>query len=131
MLFLETPIYASDYENSKISLITCSGGSELYSTFGHSALRVQDDSLAIDVIFNFGLFDFNTPNFYMKFLRGRLNYMLGIQTTSDFLWQYNYEGRGVVEQELFLTPSQKREIMDRLNFLYMPENRNYLYSFLH
>ena len=131
LLFLETPIYASDYENSKISLITCSGGSELYSTFGHSALRVQDDSLAIDVIFNFGLFDFNTPNFYMKFLRGRLNYMLGVQTTSDFLWQYSYEGRGVVEQELFLTPSQKREIMDRLNFLYMPENRNYLYSFLH
>ncbi|MEZ7873977.1 MAG: DUF4105 domain-containing protein [Bacteroidales bacterium] len=131
LLSLASPLHASEYENSKISLLTCTGGSELYSTFGHSALRVQDDSLSIDIVFNFGLFDFNTPNFYMKFLRGRLNYMLGIQTTSEFLWQYNYEGRGVIEQKLDLTPFQKREIMERLNFLYRPENRYYLYSFLH
>lgn len=101
LLFLETPIYASDYENSKISLITCSGGSELYSTFGHSALRVQDDSLAIDVIFNFGLFDFNTPNFYMKFLRGRLNYMLGIQTTSDFYGSITMKGEELLNKSCF------------------------------
>ena len=130
LLCMSAPAGATGYENSKISLLTCSGGSEIYSTFGHSALRVIDDSLGIDIVFNFGLFDFNTPNFYTKFMRGKLNYLLGIQNTSDFLWQYSYEGRGVVEQELEFNPSVKNELMDRLNFLYKPENRYYLYSFL-
>ena len=123
-------IKATGYENSRISLLTCTGGNELYSIFGHSALRVVDDSSGVDIVFNFGLFDFNTPDFYLKFMQGRLNYMLGVQSTSDFMFQYSYEGRGVYEQVLHLSPSQKVEIMDRLTFLYRPENRYYLYSFL-
>jgi len=132
LVFAWTTANANDvkYRNSTISLITCTGGSELYSTFGHSALRVKDDSLSMDVIFNFGLFDFATPNFYLKFMQGKLNYMLGVQNTEDFLWQYDYEGRGVVEQIIDLTQEQKNEIMERLIYLYRPENRYYLYSFL-
>ena len=123
-------IKATGYENSRISLLTCTGGNELYSIFGHSALRVVDDSSGVDIVFNFGLFDFNTPNFYLKFMQGRLNYLLGVQNTSDFMFQYSYEGRGVYEQVLHLSPSQKVEIMERLTYLYRPENRYYLYSFL-
>ncbi|OJV20772.1 MAG: hypothetical protein BGO30_05500 [Bacteroidetes bacterium 41-46] len=132
LVFAWTTANANDvkYRNATISLITCTGGSELYSTFGHSALRVKDDSLSMDVIFNFGLFDFATPNFYLKFMQGKLNYMLGVQNTEDFLWQYDYEGRGVVEQIIDLTQEQKNEIMERLIYLYRPENRYYLYSFL-
>ena len=130
LILFSGTLKASGYENARISLITCTGGSELYSTFGHSALRVVDDSTGVDIVFNFGLFDFNTPNFYLKFMQGRLNYMLGIQNTSEFLWQYSYEGRGVYEQVLNLTSAQKTEIMDRLSYLYLPENRFYLYSFL-
>ncbi|MDD2491484.1 MAG: DUF4105 domain-containing protein [Bacteroidales bacterium] len=130
LLSFSGSLKATKYENSKISLITCTAGSELYSTFGHSALRVKDDSLAMDIVFNFGLFDFNTPNFYLKFIQGKLNYMLGIQNTADFLWQYSYEGRGVYEQELDLSPLQKSELIEKLTFLYKPENRYYLYSFL-
>jgi len=130
LLSFSGSLKATKYENSKISLITCTAGSELYSTFGHSALRVKDDSLAMDIVFNFGLFDFNTPNFYLKFIQGKLNYMLGIQNTADFLWQYSYEGRGVYEQELDLSPLHKSELIEKLTFLYKPENRYYLYSFL-
>lgn len=114
----------------RISLVTCTGGNELYSIFGHSALRVIDYDKGQDLIFNFGLFDFGTPNFYLKFMQGKLKYMLGVQYTQDFMEQYRYEGRGVVEQVLNLTESEKVEILERLFYLYEPQNRYYLYSFL-
>ncbi|MDD4491735.1 MAG: DUF4105 domain-containing protein, partial [Bacteroidales bacterium] len=114
----------------RISLITCSGGSELYSTFGHSALRVIDSSKNQDIVFNFGLFDFNTPNFYLKFMQGKLNYMLGVQYTQDFIESYKFDKRGVVEQVLNLSEEQEIKIVERLLYLYQPQFRNYLYSFL-
>jgi len=114
----------------RISLITCSGGSELYSTFGHSALRVIDSSKNQDIVFNFGLFDFNTPNFYLKFMQGKLNYMLGVQYTQDFIEAYKFDKRSVVEQVLNLTEEQEVIIVERLLYLYQPQFRNYLYSFL-
>ncbi len=114
-----------------ISLLTCSPGGELYSTFGHSALRVYYPKTGQDLVFNFGMFDFNTPNFYSRFVRGKLEYMLGIQYMDDFLYQYRYENRSVVEQILQPDSSQTIAIMNRLEYLYRPQNRYYLYSFLY
>lgn len=114
----------------RLSLITCSGGSELYSTFGHSALRVVDSARNQDIVFNFGLFDFNTPNFYLKFTQGKLNYMLGVQYTQDFIEAYKLDRRAVYEQILDLTDEEELLVVDRLMYLYQPEFRNYLYSFL-
>ncbi len=122
--------FSSANNSLRISLITCSGGSELYSTFGHSALRVIDSSKNQDIVFNFGLFDFNTPNFYLKFMQGKLNYMLGVQYTQDFIEAYKFDKRGVVEQVLNLTEDQEIKIVERLLYLYQPQFRNYLYSFL-
>jgi hypothetical protein len=118
-------------ESPVISLLTCSPGSELYSAWGHSALRVRYPELGADMVFNFGIFDFSTPNFYVKFVRGKLRYMLGIQEFRDFVAIYEWEGRGIVEQKLNLTPDQKNEIVSRLDYLYKPENRYYYYSFLY
>ncbi|MDP3437420.1 MAG: DUF4105 domain-containing protein [Bacteroidales bacterium] len=118
-------------ERPEISLITCSSGSELYSIFGHSALRAWYPQSGRDLVFNFGLFDFNTPNFYSKFVKGQLKYLLGIQTMPDFMEQYRWENRGVKEQKLNLTDEQNDKIMARLEYLYRPENRYYLYSFLY
>ena len=118
-------------ERPEISLITCSSGNELYSIFGHSALRAWYPESGKDLVFNFGLFDFNTPNFYSKFVKGQLKYLLGIQTMSDFMEQYKWENRGVKEQKLNLTDEQNDKIMERLEYLYRPENRYYLYSFLY
>jgi len=118
-------------ESPVISLLTCSPGSELYSAWGHSALRVRYPEIGADMVFNFGLFDFNTPNFYVKFVRGQLKYMLGIQDIRDFVASYEWEGRAIVEQKLNLTVEQKSEIIARLDYLYKPENRYYYYSFLY
>ncbi|EKD31580.1 MAG: hypothetical protein ACD_77C00296G0002 [uncultured bacterium] len=125
-------IYNITFANNtlRLSLITCSGGSELYSTFGHSALRVVDSSRNQDIVFNFGLFDFNTPNFYLKFTQGKLNYMLGVQYTQDFIEAYKLDRRAVYEQILDLTEEEEILIVDRLMYLYQPQFRNYLYSFL-
>ena len=118
-------------ERPEISLLTCSSGNELYSIFGHSALRAWYPQSGRDVVLNFGLFDFNTPNFYSKFVKGQLKYLLGIQTMPDFMEQYRWENRGVKEQKLNLTDEQNDKIMARLEYLYRPQNRYYLYSFLY
>src|SRR5574344_101198 len=111
-LFVPLDSFAYNYVNdlskdSKISLLTCSTGSELYSCFGHSAIRVVDDSLNIDIVFNYGTFNFRTPNFYLKFLNGDLNYMLAASYFSDFYNSYKRDGRGVSELDLNMNYSQR------------------------
>lgn len=116
-------------DNAKLSLLTCSSGDELYSVFGHSALRVVDDSLDIDIVFNYGTFDFDTPNFYLKFMRGDLNYMLSASDYKWFIKSYKRDNRSVVEGELLLDTQQKQELWDFLVWNIQPQNRNYRYDF--
>lgn len=122
-----SPIILS--EDSRISMLTCSPGDELYSTFGHSAIRVKDPNLNIDVVFNYGTFDFATPNFYPKFVRGKLNYILSVSDFPNFLHEYALEERWVVEQVLDISNEQKQFLFDSLRINYLPENREYLYDF--
>ncbi|MGB5383353.1 MAG: DUF4105 domain-containing protein, partial [Lutimonas sp.] len=63
-------------DEAEISVITCGPGSELYSTFGHSAFRILDPKRNLDKVYNYGTFNFETPNFYAKFVRGKLLYEL-------------------------------------------------------
>ncbi len=114
---------------AEISILTVSPGDELYTKFGHSAIRVKDPVLNIDWVFNYGTFDFNTPHFYLKFIKGRLNYMLSVQTFKGFVWVYSGENRWVDEQVLDLTQSQKQRIFDFLVWNARPENKFYLYDF--
>ena len=48
-------------DKAEISVLTCSPGKELYSLFGHTAIRVHDPEQDLDVVFNYGTFDFDTP----------------------------------------------------------------------
>lgn len=118
-------------DSTRLSLITCAPGEELFSKFGHSAIRAFDPVTSTDVVFNYGLFDFATPNFYTKFIRGKLKYMLGVQGTQDFIRIYQYEGREITEQPLRLTPEQRSRVVDYLLTNYRPENRFYLYDFFY
>jgi len=118
-------------ENTTVSLITCGSGSELYSTFGHSALHIYDPTSGLDRVYNYGTFDFDTPNFYVKFARGQLNYFLNVTDFSRFARSYQYEGRWVYRQELNLTQEQKAEIFVFLEKNALPENRFYKYDFFY
>ena len=64
--------------NARISLITAEPGKELYTSFGHSAIRVYDPATGLDLVYNYGTFDFDAPGFYPNFLRGKLNYSLSV-----------------------------------------------------
>lgn len=116
---------------AQISVITCGAGEELYSTFGHSAFRVQDPSLGIDVVYNYGTFNFNTPNFYLKFARGKLLYRLSRQKVDNFLFDYELENRWVKEQLLDLSNQEINELFQFLEENYLPENRDYKYDFFY
>jgi hypothetical protein len=114
----------------KLSLYTCGTGSELYSSFGHSAIRVISPADSVDMIYNFGIFNFEDPEFYSKFANGIMLYMLGTQRTENFIEDYNEEHRWVVEQKINLPDSTKTALVEWLKFTRRPENREYYYDFL-
>jgi len=114
---------------AEISIITCGPGEELYSSFGHSAFRVKDPALKLDLAYNYGTFDFNKPNFYINFAQGKLLYQLSVSYFEDFVYNYKVEERCVKEQVLNLTPDEKNELFKFLNINAKPENKEYLYDF--
>lgn len=130
LVLLLFPQISHANDHLQISILTCSPGQEIYSTFGHSAIRILDKENQTDKIYDFGGFDFNTPNFAYNFLKGKLQYHLSIRPTNQFIDAYTYENRKVVEQQLYLSELEKKQIVDQLHFLYQPHNRYYFYSFL-
>ncbi|WP_410266088.1 DUF4105 domain-containing protein [Cyclobacterium sp.] len=129
LFLLMTAALPSQAQQYQVSLLTCDPGDELYSTFGHSAIRVRDQGSGQDLVFNYGTFDFNTPFFYVKFVRRTLDYQLSLTTTENFLYEYNYFQRNVREQELNLSDQQSRALVAFLKENYRPENRKYRYDF--
>jgi hypothetical protein len=126
-----TSVSQSLTEESEITIITCAPGSELYSTFGHTAIRVKDPVNRIDKVYNYGTFNFNTPNFYLKFTRGKLDYMLTVSPYRYFVIEYMNEKRWIKEQVLNLNQKQKKQIFDFLQNNALPDNMYYRYDFFY
>lgn len=122
-------LHSQETEQLNISLLTYAPGAELYSIFGHSALRVKNNITHEDFVYNYGTFDFDEPNFYLKFLKGRLPYRLSRLPTNYAIKQLQKEGRTVTENELNLTFAEKQLLNKSLEINYLPENRSYNYDF--
>lgn len=122
---------AAQKSESYISLLTCSPGTELYSAFGHSALRLVDKEKGLDVVFNYGTFSFNEPNFYVKFAQGKLPYMLSAGKYAWFYEGYLQENRAIIEQVLNLDSAHFEILSGLLRENYEPENRFYRYDFFY
>ncbi len=118
-------------EKATISLITGEPGQELYTRFGHSAIRIHDPVSGFDKVYNYGTFDFNAPGFYIKFLRGKLNYFLSRYDFDRMMVNYKYFNQTLYEQILNLSFEEKKMIYQFLNTNYLPENRFYLYDFFY
>jgi hypothetical protein len=116
---------------SSISLLTISPGKELYSSFGHSTLLIEDYQNGISVMYNYGSFDFETENFYVKFLRGTLPYQLTKNGLNTALEYWTSEGRLVTKQQLRLSLQDRQKIYGLLEKNYLPENRTYQYKFFY
>ncbi|MGB3465861.1 MAG: DUF4105 domain-containing protein [Cyclobacteriaceae bacterium] len=104
---------------------------ELYSAFGHSAFRVYDPARGINIVYNYGVFDFDQENFYLNFVRGKMLYKLGTSRYERFVKHYVDENRFVYEQVLNLTQEEKQKLMDFLVNNKKPENRDYYYNYVY
>ena len=118
-------------DKATISVLTCGPGSELYSAFGHSAFRVHDPILQLDKVYNYGTFDFNAPNFYFNFAKGKLIYQLSTSSFIRFIREYQYENRWVKAQELNLTTADAQKVYDFLENNAKPQNKYYRYDFFY
>ena len=116
-------------ENARVSLLTIYPGNELYSTFGHSAIRIVDPAYKLDRIYNYGTFSFEEPGFYIKFCRGKLDYQLAAYSYSWAEAEYTQDQRPIIEQKLRLTPAMRQAVFQFLEWNYLPDNRRYRYDF--
>ncbi|WP_338158350.1 DUF4105 domain-containing protein [uncultured Phocaeicola sp.] len=118
-------------DSLQISLLTCSPGTEIYSLFGHTALRVQNFSRNLDVVFNYGMFSFNTPHFIYRFIKGETDYQLGVIPYVYFEAEYAERGSSVYQQVLNLSAEEKQTLLHLLTENYLPENRTYRYNYFY
>jgi hypothetical protein len=134
--FLLFPIYlpslfSQSETDTQVYLLTCGPGTETYSIYGHSALRIVIPEKKFDVVYNWGVFDFSTPNFTWKFAKGRLDYMVGEESMQDFLQIYIYEHRYVKSQRINLNSDETNKLLALLIENLKPENINYRYDFFY
>lgn len=115
---------------ASVSIFTCGKGEELYTTFGHTAIRVTDISHNLDVVYNYGMFDFREGNFYLKFVKGDLQYFVAATSYQDFILEYQSENRKVEEQTLNLSQEKKQQLFDLLNNSLFSDERYYTYKFI-
>ena len=115
---------------SKLSLLTVGTGEDLASKFGHSAIRIQDPTLGIDEVYGYGTYNFEDPNFYLNFVRGKLDYTISRMSFNHFERGYQIEQRWVKEQVLDVNLEQKKDIISFLETNLLPQNRLYKYDFL-
>lgn len=116
---------------AEISILTMGPGKDLYDSFGHTAIRLEDKVRGIDVTYNYGVYDFNDPNFYAKFAKGQMRYVLDRRRTEGFLRNYIEANRWIKEQVLALTPQEKQAMFNFLENNLKPENRAYNYDFFY
>jgi len=115
---------------SKISLLTVGTGEDLAAKFGHSAIRLQDPTLGIDEVYGYGTYDFEDPNFYLNFTRGKLSYTISRIPFKYFDYSYQQEKRWIREQVLELDVQQRTKIVAFLENNLLPKNKKYKYDFL-
>lgn len=127
--YASVPTLTSD---SKVSLLTCSPNDDaIYALFGHSGLRVKDDSLGIDVVFDYGIFDFSSNNFIYRFVKGETDYMVKGRHLRNFIIEYQFREMGITEQILNLTLKERQRILEALDTNVQPENSTYRYNFFY
>src|SRR5690606_12461186 len=112
-----------------VYLLTMGSGDAVWEKYGHNALWIHDPVRGTDWVFNYGVFDFDSPGYWSRFVRGDWLYQLAVSDIGQTLAQYEYLNRTVVAQELDLSGAQKAELAAFLEWNYRPENREYLYDY--
>lgn len=128
---IDSTLVRDHSDSIRISLVTCSPGTEVYEVYGHTALRVEIPTLGVDAVVNYGLFSFEAPNFMWRFIKGETDYVVGTIGYPIFEREYTSRGSTVTLQTLNLSREEKERLVDLLNENLRPENREYRYNFLY
>ena len=124
-------VFSQSSNDTLAYLLTCGPGTETYSIYGHSALRVVIPEKHSDTVYNWGIFDFSAPNFVWKFAKGRLDYLLGDESLNGFLQEYFFDHRYVYSQKLNINQDETRKLVSLINENLKPENIKYRYDFFY
>ncbi len=124
-------VNAQKPDSIRFSLLTCAPGEAIYELFGHTAIRYQNFTRTTDIVFNYGMFSFDTPHFVYRFVKGENDYQLGINSMAGFKASYAHRGSSVYEQELNLTTEEKIKLKNLLLDNFRPENRVYRYNYFY
>lgn len=117
-------------DEAQISLLTSAPyDEEVFTVYGHAALRIYDPKQNLDLIFNYGIFDFDKPNFIYRFAKGETDYKLGVADFPAYVIEYQMRGSDITEQVLNLRTDEKERLWEALLINYRPENRTYRYNF--
>lgn len=130
-LLISLQSYSQKNDSIQFSLLTCAPGTEIYSLFGHTAIRYQNFTQNRDLVFNYGMFSFSTPNFIFRFVKGETDYQLGITEFVPFEAEYMFRGSSVYQQVLNLTQEEKNRLLELLVLNYQPQNRIYRYNYFY
>jgi Domain of unknown function (DUF4105) len=117
-------------ENTKVSILTVGLADDVSSIYGHTAIRIQDSRSGIDLVYNYGMFDFRTENFVLKFVKGDLQYYAGAYPYSDFEYSYQVANRSIYEQTLDISLAEKQQLFEKLNTSIFTQERFYTYKFI-
>jgi len=131
VIISSTNVFSQSSNDTTAYLLTCGAGTETYSIYGHSALRIFIPDKHIDTVYNWGVFDFDTPNFVWKFAKGRLDYMVIGESLKGFLGSYFFEQRYVYSQRINIDASEVRILIGLINENMKPENARYRYDFFY
>lgn len=121
----------SPHDSLRISILTCAAGEEIYTLFGHTAIRCENLTRKTDIVYNYGVFDFSSGGFVLRFALGETDYRLDKDATEYFTYEYYYNGRDVHQQVLNLNQAEKERLVALLEENYRPENRVYRYNFFY
>jgi hypothetical protein len=113
-----------------VSVLTVGTAEESHTLYGHTAIRIKDSNLNIDLVYNYGMFEFDTKNFILKFIKGDLQYFVAAYSYDEFEYNYRVENRTIYEQILDISATEKLELFNKLNTALSPENRYYTYKFI-
>lgn len=132
-IFATIAVFCNGQEQAdsvEVSLLICSPGRNIYELEGHAALRLKNRTAGYDVAVNWGLFDFNSPNFVYRFVKGKTDYMVGLCDYADFENLYTKDGRTVTEWPLNMTAEQADRLVEQVSLNLRPENRTYRYNYV-
>jgi hypothetical protein len=131
LVVLSQTLLSQEMPQAEIYLITCGPGTETYSMYGHSAMRIVIPDKKSDLVYNWGVFDFGTPNFAWKFAKGRLDYSLGVYSYESFLREYFHDQRWVISQKFNIESADIEKLFALLTENLKPENITYRYDFFY